>query len=471
MRAAIDTGSGGYRPETGRHSVREGGSMSNRLYYDVAILGGGITGLTAACRLQQADSLLLEKEQIPGGLARTDDLEGFRFDFGVHVWFTRNESAEGLLRSLSPLAMQTHRRSAWVQIYGRLVPAPFQANLHGLPLHVVSECLIGYAEALRSQLGSRNSFADWLRGSLGDGIYKHFMQPYNTKIWTVPPEELTADWPGSRVDVPDARQMIAGALGIQVNDLGPNAHFGYPSRDGIGAIAGAMSSQCRNVLTGACIRGIDLGAKTLHLADGTDVIYRSAISTIPLVDLLRLVGSTPSAIDNAASQLRSTKVLLVNLALKRRPDHGCHWIYFAEPEYPFFRVSFPHNFAESMCPVGAGSIQAECAFPSTAAIDESAVMDRTTALLSEAGYLDTSQLLFVRTRIVNPAYVICDHKRRENLQLILSYLLQQDVYCAGRFGTWEYMNLDHCLLAGMEAADWSQTRPSTTAANSCSSPH
>lgn len=418
----------------------------------VAILGGGLTGLSAAWHLKGEDHILLEKEKTVGGLARTDDYEGFRFDLGSHIWFTKEDAAETFLEGLPSLAMRDHRRSAWVHIYDRLVPAPFQANLHGMPADVVSECLIGYVEAARGYHHNRESFADWLRASFGDGLYKHFMRPYNTKVWTVPPEELAADWTGARVDVPDAREMIEGALGLQVNDMGLNARFGYPIEDGVGSIAEAIYSQCSSVSTGIQIHSIDLNTKMIHLAGGADVSYQSMVSTIPLPDLVGLIENIPSAVREAARKLRATKLVLVNFALKRRPDHGYHWVYFAEPKYPFFRVSFPHSYSESMCPAGCGSIQAECAFPYDVDVDEMVVAEHAKALLLEAGYLDTSELLFVKTRVVSPAYVICDHARRVSLRIIQSYLSQHNVYCAGRLGAWEYINMDQCILAGRDAA-------------------
>lgn len=418
----------------------------------VVILGGGLTGLSAAWHLADQDYLLLEKENTLGGLARTDDYDGFRFDYGSHVWFTKEPLVKALVDNLPSLTMHNQQRSAWVHIYEIRIPAPFQANLYGLPKDIVSECIIGYIEAIQKSDEVRRSFADWLKASFGSGIYKHFMQPYNIKVWTVPPKELAADWTGARIDVPDVRQIINGALGVKVNSIGANADFGYPADGGTETIAKTIYNECSNIQTGVQICGIDLDSKTVHLADNRSVSYQSMISTIPLPELISLVENAPSFVTRAATQLKRTKLLLVNFALKRKPDHCYHWIYFAEPKYPFFRISFLHNYSESMCPGGCGSIQAECAFPCGAEINEAEIAEYAKERLSEAGYLDIQQLLFIRTRVVNPAYVICDHSRSANVQLILSYLHGQDVYCAGRFGAWEYINMDQCILAGKNAA-------------------
>jgi len=55
------------------------------------ILGGGLSGLTAAYTLQLAGEThwqLYEKESRVGGLARSTAVSGYLFDFGPHILFT-----------------------------------------------------------------------------------------------------------------------------------------------------------------------------------------------------------------------------------------------------------------------------------------------------------------------------------------------------------------------------------------------
>jgi len=420
---------------------------------DTIILGGGLTGLSAAYHLRGRDYLLLEKDDRVGGLAKTEEINGFRFDMGSHVWFTSDRHVDALVKSLSGVSMLQHNRSAWVHIYDRLIPAPFQGNLFGLPLDVVSECLVGYIEAVRNPRQVSGSLGDWLKSSFGDGFYRHFMHPYNSKVWTVPPDELVSDWQTGRIDVPIAKELIDGAIGLKENMLGANAKFGYPEYGGTEALVSGLVEKCDSIECGACVSNVDTDLQVLCLSDGRVIHYDYLISTIPLYSLIKLLSDHPVELQDAVGNLRSTKVLLVNIGLRSKLGHEYHWIYFVEPKYPCFRVSFPCNYADSMCPYGTGSIQAECAFPMSADIDETRVAGETVAQLAKAGYLDISQVEFVHTRLIDPAYVIYDHKRNGSRQALISYLSSKNIHCSGRFGSWEYLNMDGCISAGKKAAD------------------
>jgi protoporphyrinogen oxidase len=424
-----------------------------QLKASTVILGGGLTGLSAAWHLRGQDYLLLEKDGQVGGLARTDDFGGFKFDWGSHVWFTRDDYADAFVRTLPGVRMNEHQRSAWVHIYDRLIPAPFQANLYGLPLPVVSDCLTGYMKSARSSDMASANLADRLRSSFGEGMYRHFMEPYNSKVWTVPPEDLTADWYGTRIDVPDARELVDGAIGLRPNPLGLNAQFSYPL-EGTQSLASAVAEGCPNVVTHACASGIDLQDKVVILDDGRLIGYERLISTMPLPGLVELLSSTDDKVAESARSLRWTKLVLVSICLKRKPAHDRHWIYFSEARYPFFRVHFPHNYSDAMCPERCGSVQAECAFPSGAVIDIESTANQVRASLADAGYISSAEVVSVYTRVVNPAYVLYDHGRRGNLDVILPFLRDHGIYSCGRFGGWEYLNMDGCILVGKEAAEW-----------------
>ena len=425
----------------------------NARIVDTVILGGGLTGLSAAYHLRGHGYLLLEKEERVGGIACTDVYDGFRFDMGSHVWFAADKHVDSLVNELPDVIMGHHERSAWVHIYDHVIPAPFQGNLSGLPLDVVSDCLIGYIESVQNPRHTVESFGDWLRASFGEGFCRHFMYPYNCKVWTVPPEELAADWQLGRVDVPVMQEIVDGALGLRQNPLGANAKFCYPLYGGIEAIPSGLASMCDSTECGVSVSVIDLEEHTLRLSDGRRIEYRNIISTIPLHVLAKLLPNLPGELARAVDNLRYTKVLLVNIGLKTRPEHKFHWIYFPESKYPFFRVSFPHNYSDHMCPGDAGSIQAECAIPMRDEVDAVHIADVTVNQLVDTGYLEKSQLAFVRTRLIDPAYVIYDHHRAACRQALTTYLATNGVHCSGRFGVWEYLNMDGCISAGMEAAN------------------
>ncbi len=65
---------------------------------DVVIIGAGPAGLTAAYQLGKAGvaSTVLEADDVVGGISRTVERDGWRFDIGGHRFFTKVQAVEDL---------------------------------------------------------------------------------------------------------------------------------------------------------------------------------------------------------------------------------------------------------------------------------------------------------------------------------------------------------------------------------------
>jgi protoporphyrinogen oxidase len=220
----------------GEHSASELG--------DVVVLGAGLTGLSAAYYLREAGHRavrLCEREGEPGGLVRTKTLsyEGYvyKFDFTGHFLHLRDPEIKELIGKCIPVGLDFVERDAWIYSHGVFTPYPFQTNLHGLPLSVVNECLLGYIAARAKDAGLGHEppadFEEWILRGVGEGIAKYFMIPYNTKLWGVPPSEMTTDWMNRFVPPAPMEKVVAGALGLRDESAGYNASFQYPREGGI----------------------------------------------------------------------------------------------------------------------------------------------------------------------------------------------------------------------------------------------
>src|SRR4029077_11958256 len=98
----------------------------------VVILGGGLTGISAAIHLR-APWVLFEKEARLGGHARTDERDGYKFDKTGHWLHLRDAAAKQRVEKLLPGEMVPVARRARIFSHGVLTRNPYQANLHGLP--------------------------------------------------------------------------------------------------------------------------------------------------------------------------------------------------------------------------------------------------------------------------------------------------------------------------------------------------
>src|SRR4030042_5019858 len=180
----------------------------------ILILGAGLAGLSTAWHLQKKgrDCQLFEKESEPGGLCRSKKVNGFTFDYDGHLLHFRHRYSFNLVNKLLRSNLSAHQRNAWIYAFDSYVPYPFQAKLYGLPPAVVKECLIGFIHTLKNGRPEKKkdlNFFTWINQTFGKGIARHFMVPYNTKFWTMPPQELTCEWLDGFFLVPSLCQLIA----------------------------------------------------------------------------------------------------------------------------------------------------------------------------------------------------------------------------------------------------------------------
>src|SRR3954453_11772585 len=178
----------------------------------IVIIGAGATGLGAAHRLREVgfdDVVVLEANDYVGGLATsfTDDA-GFTYDIGGHVMFSHYDYYDELVGKLMGGEYTELQRNAWVWMESRFIPYPFQNNLKDLEPATVVECLMGLIEAQRQQAAAPENFAEWMQTTFGAGITRHFMRPYNEKVWATPAELMNHLWIGERVSVVDIESVL-----------------------------------------------------------------------------------------------------------------------------------------------------------------------------------------------------------------------------------------------------------------------
>jgi protoporphyrinogen oxidase len=425
------------------------------------ILGAGLAGLTAAHTLQglgESTWQTYDREERVGGHARSIEVDGYTFDFGPHILFAADPEIGDLIRDLLGTNFSAQSREAYIyhrahDLYTRF---PFQAHLYGLPTEIVVDCLGGLVRAVERQ--ARGDFAprnyeEWMRGVFGDGIADHLMIPYARKIWTVEPREMEFGWIDRRVPTPDVERIVAGAVSEDVGQVGATAHFWYPKRGGIEALPRALGERVDGVQLGREVERIDVAARTVSFRDGERVSFDRMIYTLPLSELAELATTVPARVRKACGALRYQGICCVNIGVDRPDVSDKHWVYFYEDEFPFHRLSFPGNFTRENVPPGKSSISMEVAFSDARPLDIERVVEQSVEALTKAGILrDEERIELVHTQEIAPAYVIYDLEHSANVDVIRSWLGEHEIVAAGRFGEWQYLNMDHAMKSGREAA-------------------
>jgi len=430
------------------------------MWTDMLIIGAGPTGLSAAYHYK-GDYVIVEKEDRVGGLCRSISDRGFLFDYAGHIFFTSDPYVSDVLTPML-LAENIHwqYREAWVYSRGVYTRYPFQASTYGLPVEVVKECILGAVEAqrnYRSDVRPRN-FAEFMLAQWGPGICKHFMAPYNRKIWTVPPEEMDWSWMAGRVPQPNLEEIIDGALQPQPKPMGPNARFSYPLRGGFEAL---MRGWLRfvdsdRIWTHTRVTAVDPADHLAVLSDGRTVHYEHLINTAPLPEFLKLIPDLPDDVQEAGRQLRTVSVRCVNLGVARPDVSDKHWIYYPEGRPLFHRIFVQSNVSPHVAPAGCSSLTAEISYSPSKPLPAEGLtlIERVIDDAQAVGLLQPSDTILVANEADIPyGYVLPDLRRDAAVARIVEWLRPLGIIAAGRFGEWKYLNTDQCFLAGRRAAE------------------
>ncbi len=439
----------------------------------ILILGAGPTGLGAAYRLRELgypNFRVVDRHPYAGGLAHSFvDEHGFTWDIGGHVMFSHYSYYDDCFDRLMGDDYTLNDRESWVRMFDRWVPYPFQNNIRYLPKEIAAECLIGLIKAqtgqgkIASHKDAKN-FSEFIDAVFGEGIAKHFMRPYNFKVWAHPPEMMNKDWIGERVAVLDVERAVRNVI-LERNDFGwgPNNRFKFPLSGGTGEFYRRMAETIKDHLVlDKNVDSIEIDAKKISYSDGSSESYDILISAMPL-DVLcmkKLAGDVPQLLRNTASKLMHSGGHMVGIGIKRPCPSTKSWMYFPESNCPFYRVTYLSNYSPNMTPSKDEyySLLCETSYSEHKPVDRETIVEETIRGLENAGLLEPGE----RDDIVSTwhheadyAYPTPSVERDEILAEVIPWLESRDIYSRGRFGMWKYevSNTDHTLMQGVECVN------------------
>jgi UDP-galactopyranose mutase len=239
--------------------------------------------------------------------------------------------------------------------------------------------------------------------------------------------------------------------------MGPNARFGYPLKGGFQALMDGFPPHLKGELRlNTRVSAVSPKRHTVTLSDGTMVPYEYLISTMPLPALVRVIGDeAPQDVRRAAAALRHVSVRCVNIGVGRESLTDKHWIYY--PEDTVFHRIFVQGNASPHCNAPGGfGITCEITYSDAKPlpVDGDALIQRCIEDCHKVGFFSPEDPIWAANQVDLPvAYVVYDHDRARNVDLIREWLSARDIVLAGRYAEWEYYNSDHAFIAGKKAAE------------------
>ncbi len=194
--------------------------------------------------------------------------------------------------------------------------------------------------------------------------------------------------------------------------------------------------------------------KNLQNGDIRTEHCESLVSTIPVPELLRRCTDMPVHLKEAAEGLRWVSVYNLNVAVARAEVCDKHWLYFPEPEYPFYRIGFPMNFSPTLGRPGCSSMYVEMSHRPTEQHSPEALLARARSGMERAGILrPDDEIVTADVKDLHYAYVYFDRHRARALPAILSELERRGIYSIGRYGAWEHTSMEDAISQGKRLAE------------------
>jgi protoporphyrinogen oxidase len=432
--------------------VAERGHRSAR---EVVILGAGAAGLAAGHRLSAAgsDVLIIERQGHPGGTAASK-LYGSRliFDYGIHGLYTSDELVRNLLVNACDSGVLRVPVSVTDYFQGQIAPHPPQSSFPLLAPRLASSIAEEMLRKRRIQPGSSEIFSRWANDVFGSAFCEEIYFPYIRKFWAREPNQLTCGWVEHRLPMPTRDELMRLAEG----QLVPSRHYVqevlYPAAGGFGSFFSGLANDV-DMLKNADILTIDTASKRITTTSG-EVYYDRLLSTIPLPSLVFLMTSSDAEAKTAASLLKATYGVYVNIELSGSSRLKHHWMYVFDKEIPFARLSSPSEWSPGNAPEGVSTLQAEYYFSCNPFRSDRDLELQTLRSLVSMGIISPHEDPVMPGVMRLPyANVVYDQFRDQNVAVLKDFVRRHGVHLVGRYANWDYSLVDSVIRQAWQAVD------------------
>ena len=449
-----------------------GGKTEEPRWIETAVLGAGPAGLTSAWVLAQRGRTgeIFEADGIVGGIAKTVEFKGYRFDLGGHRFFTKLTTIDRIWEEVMGDEFLTRPRLSRIYYQGKFLAYPLEAKdvLKRLGFLESVRCAFSYLWSRLTPRHTEVSFEDWVTRRFGKRLYNTFFRSYTEKVWGIPGNEIQAEWAAQRIKNFSLAKAVLAIIGLRRTHVTTLIEqFRYP-RLGPGQMWERF--QERVEASGIPVRFNHRVVAVRHDGAGQvesvvvsrngggeeEVRVQSVLSSIPLSELvLSLEPAAPPAVVAAAKRLRYRELCLVALVIDEHEPFPDNWIYLHDPGTRAGRVQNFGAWSESMVIPGTTCLGVEYfCFEGDDIweMPDAAAVELATGELARIGLIDPAKVIDgVKVRVPR-AYPMYDSGYRQAIDTLREYLTTFDNLATfGRNGLHRYNNQDHSMWTAILA--------------------
>jgi len=446
------------------------------------IAGAGPAGLTAAYELSKKGQrvVVLESDsQYVGGISRTAEYHGYRFDIGGHRFFSKSREVEALWTEILGADLLERPRSSKIYYRGKFFTYPLKPIEALSRLGVVEStlCVLSFLRARLKPVRHPKSFEDWVVNEFGERLFRIFFKAYTEKVWGMSCKDISADWAAQRIKGLTLGAAIKSALlpkrkpndraGVVKTLIGA---FRYP-RLGPGMMWEACAEKVRalggEVLLGRSVVGCSYDQAnsswvvSARTADGKLQEFRGEhlISSMPMRQLVaQIEPRLPETALRSANALRYRDFLTIGLILRERNRFRDNWIYIHDPNVKVGRVQNYKSWSPEMVPDPDNcsyGLEYFC-FEGDGlwTMQDADLIALGAKELEQVGLGATADVLDGCVIRQQKAYPVYDDDYQQHVGVIRRALAAhcRNLHLVGRNGMHKYNNQDHAMMTALLAA-------------------
>lgn len=442
---------------------------------EVLILGGGLTGLSAGYILAEAGIpvSVFETGRTVGGLSKTIEHRGYRFDLGGHRFFTKDLRIDAFVKNLMHSELITVPRKSRIFLRGRYFDYPLKplTAAFGIGIPTTLRILGSYGIERMKRIFRRPatvSLEDWVVTHFGRTMFDIYFKEYSEKVWGIDCSRISAEWVDQRIQGLSLFKTIAHAVFKKESGELPTLvdSFMYP-RLGIGRISEVLKDgieKSGKVYTRTRVEQINHAGGSIEsiMVNSDGAVRREKgsqfVSSMPVTALVKMLNpAPPERVKAATSKLRFRDLVIAAVMIDRPRVTDQAWIYIPERKIPFGRIHEPTNWSEDMAPQGKTLLVLEFFCFKGDVIwnaDDRKIADIGIDHLERLGFIERSEVIDSVIVRVPKAYPLFEVGYEKYFNEIAAYLSGfENLHSAGRSGMFRYYNMDHAIKSGMNAAE------------------
>ena len=445
--------------------------MKDLEFYDLVVIGAGPAGLTAAKEALRHSKrvLVLEAEEVIGGISQTVKRNGWHFDIGGHRFFTKSERVNDFWEeALDSGDFLVRPRLSRIYYKGKFFDYPLKLwnALFGLGVIEAVRCVLSYLFTQMKKPSDQTNFEGWVAARFGWRLYRIFFKTYTEKVWGIDASQIQSSWAAQRIKSLSLPKAVLNSIPLKRNSKKKLIttlidEFKYP-KYGPGMlwekVARDFEISGGTLKLNARVASISRNSDLFEVSCG-DTIYsaQNVINTMPLSFLPSALNCDNKDVLKAASGLNFRDFLIIALIYEKQDLFPDNWIYIHDPRVNVGRIQNFGNWSEYMVKEGHSCLGLEYFVNENESLwnmEDNDLIDLAQREISSLGLApETSKEGYVVR--VKKAYPVYDENYASNILTIRNWLQVEwpDLQTVGRNGMHRYNNQDHSMLTAMQAID------------------